>query len=131
MPNSRQEIIDNDNLSVFRVDLPKNSPVLRPQSYTPEGEFGFPSENEITLSPFERYRVKEITYEPASDFAPSKFLDKRNFLDTEAETFSGMKQAMDETRRRVVVLEPMPRDYADGGILPQKMKPLKKKKSKW
>ena len=131
LPNSRQEIIDNDNLSVFRVDLPKNSPVLRPQSYTPKGEFGFPSENEITLSPFERYRVKEITYEPASNFAPSKFLDKRVFLDTEAETFSGMKQAMDETRRRVVVLEPMPRDYADGGILPQKMKPLKKKKYKW
>lgn len=129
VPNSRQEIIDNDNLSVFRIDLPKNSPVLRPQSYTPEGSFGFPTENEITLSPFERYRVKEIIYEPASDFAPTKF--RQNFLDTEEETLSGLKQAMDETRRRVVVLEPLPRDYADGGIVPQKMKLLKKKKSKW
>ena len=108
------EITSNDNTSYFKVELPSGSPVLRPNSYRDKGDVGnygmdFTSENEITLSPHERYKVKKIENQPLTNF----------FSKTRKADLS--KAELDELgkkTRKVVTVEPISRDFSTGGILP-------------
>ena len=109
------EITSNDNTSYFKIELPSGSPVLRPNSYRDKGDVGnygmdFPFENEITLSPYERYEVTKIENQPLTNF----------FSETRKADLS--KAELDELgkkTRKVVTVEPILRDFSMGGFIPK------------